>query len=81
MFEFNPKYKDYLEDTFIPEPESMWDNQNNGSVATRGVDNSLIHTIGSSIGKRNTVRNMGMHMEIDPSLSDKEYAVRRIRRI
>ncbi len=73
MFEFNPRYNDYLEDTFIPEPESMWDNKNNGSVATRGANDSLTHIIGSSIGKRNTVRNMGMHMEIDPKLSDAEY--------
>lgn len=73
MFEFNPRYNDYLEDTFIPEPESLWDNKNNGSVATRGENNSLTHIIGSSIGKRNTVRNMGMHMEIDPNLSDDDY--------
>ena len=73
MFEFNPKYKDYLEDTFIPEPESMWDNKNNGSIATRGVNDSLTDTIGSSVGKRNSVRNMGMHMKIDPTLPDDEY--------
>ncbi len=73
MFQFNPRYNDYLEDTFIPEPESLWDNKNNGSVATRGENNSLTHIIGSSIGKRNSVRNMGMHMEIDPNLSDDDY--------
>ncbi len=73
MFEFNPKYTDYLADVDIPEPASLWDNENNGSVATKGVNNSLNHIIGSSIGKRNTVRNMGMHMEIDPNLPDDEY--------
>ncbi|MFI3249015.1 MAG: sulfatase [Rikenellaceae bacterium] len=73
MFEFNPRYKDYLEDTFIPEPESLWDNKNHGSVATRGYGDSLIDTIGSSVGKRNVVRNMGIHMDIDPSLSEDDY--------
>jgi len=30
-------------------------------------------TIGSSIGHRNIIRNMGMHMEIDPAIPDPEY--------
>lgn len=45
LFEFNPKYKDYLEDTFIPEPASMWDNENNGSVGTKGDDDALLSII------------------------------------
>ena len=73
MFEFNPKYKDYLEDAYIPEPESLWSNGNHGSVATRGANDSLAHIIGSSVGKRNVIRNMGIHMDIDPNLSDDEY--------
>ncbi|NJL17658.1 MAG: hypothetical protein HC938_11150 [Nitrospira sp.] len=35
FFEFAERYRNYLKDEFIPEPESLWDNQNNGSVATR----------------------------------------------
>ncbi len=73
FFEFNKRYTDYLEDTFIPEPESLWDNKNNGSAALKGENGELSHIIGSSIGKRNTVRNMGMHMDIDPNLPDDEY--------
>ena len=73
MFEFAPRYADYLENTDIPEPESLWDNKNNGSVGTRGYKDGLLDTIGSSIGKRNIVRNMGGHMDIDPNLSDDEY--------
>ncbi|MCL7763994.1 sulfatase [Polaribacter sp. Z014] len=73
MFEFAPRYKDYLEDVTIPEPASLWDNQNNGSIATKGINGSLMDTIGSSVGKRNVIRNMGQHMEIDPNLSDDEY--------
>ncbi|ARV16962.1 acetylglucosamine-6-sulfatase [Polaribacter sp. SA4-12] len=56
-FAFAPRYKDYLEDTFIPEPESLYNNKNNGSIATRGENGELLSVIGSSISKRNTVRN------------------------
>ena len=73
MFEFAPRYADYLEDVDIPEPASLWDNKNNGSVGSKGVDGSLMDTIGSSVGKRNVVRNMGGHMKIDPNLSDEVY--------
>ncbi len=56
-FQYAPRYKNYLEDTFIPEPESLYDNKNNGSIATRGKNDSLIHIIGSSISKRHHIRN------------------------
>lgn len=61
-FEFAPRYKDYLEDTYIPEPASLYNNGNNGSIATRGINDSLTHVIGSSVSKRNTIRHMGMRM-------------------
>jgi len=73
FFEYAPRYQDYLADVNIPEPESLWDNKNNGSIATKGINNSLTDTIGSSIGHRNVIRNMGMHMEIDPNIPDPEY--------
>jgi len=73
MFEFAPRYFDYLEDVEIPEPASMYYNANNGSVATRGHNNELIRDIGSSIGHRNIIRNMGMHMEINQDIPDPEY--------
>ena len=73
FFKFAPRYQDYLEDVMIPEPPSMWYNANNGSIATRGPHDSLIDTIGSSIGHRNVIRNMGMHMEIDPEIPDPLY--------
>jgi len=87
-FEHAPRYKDYLEDVEIPEPSSLYDNENNGSVATRGHNDSLINVIGSSVSKRNTIRNMGMRIwsnkytkrsnpDFDTTqadgLSDKEY--------
>lgn len=73
MFEFAPRYKDYLEDVEIPEPASMYYNANNGSVATRGENNELVHEIGSSVSHRNTIRDMGKHMGIDQNIPDPEY--------
>ncbi len=62
----NPERYDFLYDhVTIPEPASLTQTPNYGSEATRGM--------GTSIGKRNTRRNMGMHMFVDPSLSDAEY--------
>jgi len=74
MFEFAERYKDYLEEVEIPEPASLYDNGNNGSLATRGENDVLIHDIGSSVSHRNTIRNMGMHMDIDSTIPDPEYA-------
>lgn len=73
FFEFAPRYASYLEDVEIPEPASLWDNANNGSIGTKGKDGSLMDTIGSSIGHRNIIRNMGMHMNIDSTIPDPEY--------
>ncbi len=73
MFEFADRYKNYLEDVEIPEPASMYYNANNGSVATRGENDELMRDIGSSIGHRNIIRNMGMHMDIDSTIPDPEY--------
>lgn len=73
FFEYAPRYEDYLADVTIPEPESLWDNKNNGSVGTRGFNDTLLDTIGSSIGHRNVIRNMGMHMGINPKIPDPEY--------
>ncbi|MFR9671163.1 MAG: sulfatase [Rikenellaceae bacterium] len=75
FFEFNPRYKDYLEDIFIPEPESLWQEGNHGSAATRGYNDSLRDTIGSSVGRRNRGRDMGrdLKMNLSKSLSDDEY--------
>ncbi len=73
MFEFAPRYEDYLEDTYIPEPASLYFNAENGSPATRGINDSLIHEIGSSVSHRNTRRNMGMHMDIPSDIPDPLY--------
>ncbi len=75
LFEFNPKYEEYLEDVFMPEPTSLREDGEHGSVATRGYNDSMRDTIGSSIGRRNVVRDMGrdLEMNIPASVSDEEY--------
>ncbi|MBG7629556.1 MAG: sulfatase [Bacteroidetes bacterium] len=73
FFEHAKRYDDYLADVEIPEPASLWDNTGNGSIATRGYNDAMMDTIGSSVGHRNIIRNMGMHMEIDPNIPDPEY--------
>ncbi|WP_430424827.1 sulfatase family protein [Maribacter litoralis] len=67
-FENAPRYDDYLSDTFIPEPESFYDNKNNGSVATRGINDSLTRIIGSSVSRRNLIRNQAMNIYTDSSI-------------
>ena len=64
-FENAERYDFLYEDAAIPEPGSLWKVPNHGSEATRGA--------GTSIGKRNTRRNMGHHMFVDPSLAAEAY--------
>jgi arylsulfatase A-like enzyme len=73
MFENAPRYDDYLADVDIPEPTSLYEQPNWGSVATRGVEDGRTWEIGTSVSKRNPRRNMGIHMGVDPALPDDEY--------
>ncbi len=75
MFEFAPRYTDYLKETEIPEPDNLYDQPATGfgSVATRGQKDSLVHRIGTSVSKRHPVRNYGIDFNISPSLDDHEY--------
>ncbi len=59
-FEYAPRYENYLADKWIPEPASMYYNANNGSIATRGKNDSLTRIIGSSVSRRNLVRHKGL---------------------
>ncbi|MCM4154739.1 sulfatase [Gramella sp. AN32] len=61
-FEHAPRYEEYLKNAFIPEPASMYYNANNGSIATRGAHDSLTRIIGSSVSRRNLVRNQAMNI-------------------
>ncbi len=67
-FENAERYDSYLADTFIPEPESLYDNKNNGSVATRGKNDSLTRIIGSSVSHRNVIRNQPMNLYRDSTV-------------
>lgn len=81
MFKYAPRYSDYLENVMIPEPTDLYGYKESfGSPATRGLNDSLIREIGTSISKRNPRRNMGKDLYqgsdgvgIDPSLPDREY--------
>ncbi len=72
-FEYAPRYEDYLADTFIPEPESLYDNGNNGSIATRGSKDSLTRIIGSSVSHRNLIRNQAMNIYWNDSTVYQKY--------
>ncbi|MCB1226747.1 MAG: sulfatase [Verrucomicrobiales bacterium] len=75
MFEFAPRYQDYLADVEIPEPDNLYDQPapGFGSVATRGENDSLVQRIGTSVSKRHPVRNYGLDFNISPGLDDHEY--------
>lgn len=71
-FEFAPRYADYLKDAEIPEPGSLYTQPNFGSEATRGKNDSLIHRIGTSIGRRHQVRSYADDYHVPDSLTDDE---------
>ncbi len=73
LYEFAPRYKDYLSGTEIPEPANLYTQPGFGSVATRGEEGRLASVIGTSVSRRNPDRNMGRWVGIDPSLSESEY--------
>jgi N-acetylglucosamine-6-sulfatase len=64
-FENAERYDFLYDKDTIPEPETLWAGPNHGSAATEGM--------GTSIGKRNSRRNMGQHMVVDPALSAEAY--------
>lgn len=51
MFVYADRYKDYLKDVEIPEPQNLYrqPEKHFGSIATRGKDDTLIDEIGSTI--------------------------------
>lgn len=64
-FEFAPRYANYLQDTEIPEPESLYDQPHFGSQATRGKNDSLRNRIGTSVSNRNPFRSYAQFFKID----------------
>ena len=61
----HPRYDSLYAEVDIPEPDSLWDNKDNGSIATRGHNDELLFNIGSSVGRRNKYRS---HAAKDRSL-------------
>ena len=72
-FENAPRYDGYLKNVFIPEPESLYETENHGSIATRGANDSLTRIIGSSVSRRNRVRHQAMNIYPDSSEIYKAY--------
>jgi len=63
MFVYADRYKDYLEDVEIPEPDNLYNQpgENFGSVATRGINDSLVNVIGSTISPQPNKRNLSRY--------------------
>ena len=64
-FENAERYDWLYEDVDIPEPESLWDRGAHGPLGRNAY--------GTSVGPRNSRRNMGHHMFVDRSLAAKPY--------
>ncbi|MBC8375911.1 MAG: sulfatase-like hydrolase/transferase [FCB group bacterium] len=55
-WKYHDRYASLYRDLDMPEPESLWDNKEHGSLATRGHNDELITQIGSSVGRRHRSR-------------------------
>ena len=55
-----PRYAEYLKDVDIPEPSNLYNQPGEffGSIATRGVNDSLLGVIGSTVSPKKTKRNI-----------------------
>ena len=72
-WQYAKRYENYLDDVVIPEPESLYDSGNHGSVATRGAHDDKIHEIGSSLGRRHNQRIQHLTVDIPGTVSDDKY--------
>ncbi|MCX7012964.1 MAG: sulfatase, partial [Candidatus Sumerlaeota bacterium] len=66
------RYASWLEDVEIPYPDSLFTQGNHGSIATRGDHDELIHYLGSSVGRRNVLRNQAGKTAKGANVSDEE---------
>ncbi|MEN8117364.1 MAG: sulfatase [Bacteroidota bacterium] len=60
MFVYADRYKNYLDDVEIPEPENLYaqPGEKFGSIATRGENDELVNVIGSTISPQPDKRNL-----------------------
>jgi uncharacterized sulfatase len=73
LFQNAKRYDTYLENVTIPEPESLFEYGNHGSVSTRGLNDSLINIIGASVSKRCNAWGLGERLGISDSIAEPEY--------
>lgn len=73
LFQNAKRYDSYLENIEIPEPESLYEAGNHGSIATRGINDSLRHIIGASVSRRCNAWGLGTRLKINDSLPEPEY--------
>jgi arylsulfatase A-like enzyme len=64
-FEYPARYDDYLKDTYIPEPASMYAQPFFGSEATLGRNGTLRDRIGTSVSSRHPYRSYTNQYGID----------------
>lgn len=73
LFSNAKRYDTYLENVDIPEPESLYNPGNHGSVATRGSNDSLINIIGASVSKRCNQWGLGQRLNVSDTIPEPEY--------
>jgi arylsulfatase A-like enzyme len=73
LFSNAERYDTYLEDIEIPEPESLYEMGNHGSISTRGLNDRLIHIIGASVSQRCNTWDLGGALKTGEGLSGDEY--------
>jgi len=73
LFANAKRYDGYLKDIQVPEPVSLFESGNHGSISTRGLNDSLVHVVGASVSKRCNEWELGMRMGISDSLPEPVY--------
>lgn len=74
-FDAAPRYESYLANVEIPEPASLFDERNHGSIATKGHNSELKPYIGSSVSdrsRRSCVRNYLKKSDLKGDAATKE---------
>lgn len=69
-FEYAPRYEDYLADTRIPEPQSLYEQPGFGSAGIHGENGELIHRIGTSVSRRHAYRSYVSQYGIEVAPAD-----------
>jgi len=75
MFQNAPRYDTWLDNVVIPEPGNLRDQPGVafGSAGTRGHDDELISTIGSSVSRRANLWQLGQRLGVDSALPNDQF--------